>query len=64
MFLINQPSKRVVVCSMGEQVPSTGRAYCKFQMLHGEDWQKLGGAQVTFDCSARACCLLLRKLGG
>lgn len=27
------------------EVPSTGRAYCKFQLLHGEDWQKLGGAQ-------------------
>lgn len=41
---------------MGEQVPSTGRAYCKFQMLHGEDWQKLGGAQVTIGGSI---CLLL-----
>ncbi len=46
---------------MHTQVPGCRKAYAKFQLLHGPDWQRLGGAQdgITQICGAAPgppCC--------
>ena len=46
------------------QIPSCRTAYCKLQLLHGPDWQLLGGAQdgITQITSRAPGCLAGKAL--
>ena len=41
----NQISETARLIVPNAQIPGCSNAYCKFQLLHGPDWQRLGGMQ-------------------